>query len=298
MTWTLVQKNSANNDASGTSLQVTLGAAVTSGNLVFITISWADTSTATIDDTIGNTYAILDPQSDSGQSAGAAGTVNVTNIPQTFTLHNNPATTFRDITVEEWSCTGGPSPGIDQHTGAINSAIADGAGFNTGNVVTTVDGDLILSSANCTTTSFPAQAGSGFTRNSTIGGEATESQAQSAQGTIAGTWVNPAGGGIQGYITNVIAFKPAAAAGGSAKISPRLMIPRLGPQRGFRALQAFPSGTIVSGTWSSTGAANDAIWTGQSVGPPLGQPLAQRILRPNIGPARGLQQVKGFPPPS
>src|SRR6266853_3081874 len=192
MSWTLVQKNSANNDAAGTSLQVTLGAAVTSGNLVFITASWADTSTATIDDTIGNTYTILDPHSDSGQSGGAAGAINVTNIPQTFTLHNNPATAFRDITVEEWSCTGGPSAGIDQHTGAINSAIADGAGFNTGNITTTVNGCVVLSSANCSTTSFPAQAGSGFTRNSTVGGEATESQTQSSAGTIAGTWVNPA----------------------------------------------------------------------------------------------------------
>src|SRR5713101_2617635 len=190
MTWTLVQKVSANNDLSGASLQATLGAAVTSGNLVAITISWADTSTATIDDTIGNTYTLLDSHSDANgpQSGAAAATVNVTNAPQTFTLHNSPATAFRDITVEEWSCTGGPSAGLDGHTGADNPNVADGAGFDTGNIMTTVNGDLIWSSANCATTSFPAQAGSGFTRNSTIGGEATESLTQSTAGTIAGTW--------------------------------------------------------------------------------------------------------------
>src|SRR5258706_4304744 len=214
MTWTLVQKNSANNDVTGTSLQVILGAAVTSGNLVAITVTWQDTSTATVDDTIGNTYTLLDTHSDNGQSGAAAGTVNITNAPQTFTLHNNPATTFRDITVAEWSTTRGPSPALDDHTAAANPTVADGAGFNTGNITTTVNGDLIWASANCSTTSFPANAGSGFTRNSTIRGEATESQTQTTAGAIAGTWVNPAGGGIQGYVTNVIAFKPFVAAAG------------------------------------------------------------------------------------
>src|SRR6266853_1688693 len=210
VTWTLVQSNSINNDAPGTLLSVTLTNPVTSGNLVAITVSWADVSAATVDDTIGNTYTILDPQDDPGpgQSSGGAGTVNITNGPQTFRLHNNPATSFRDITVEEWNCSTGPSAGIDKHAGATTLNVAANAGFSAGTVVTTVDGCLIWSCTNSSTASTPALAGSGFVRNNTVGGEATESQTQTTAGSVTGAWVNV--NATESYMANMIAFKPAS----------------------------------------------------------------------------------------
>jgi len=247
MTWTLVQKNSANNDLAGGTLNVVLTNPVTSGNLVAITVSWADTSTATVADDKGNNYTLLDTQDETlnGQSSAAAGTVNVTNGPTTFTLSNTPNTTFRDITVEEWSTTGGPSAGLDGHHGNTTTGIALGGGFDSGNIVTTVNGDLIWSCSNSSSSSVPADSGSGFTRNSTIGGEATESQTQSAAGTIAGTWVNNAGAGFN-FMANVIAFKPAVAAGGISITKQNFKVDKfkkalgLGPNAGLFQVRAFP----------------------------------------------------------
>src|SRR5260221_4058766 len=119
MTWTLVQKASANNDVAGTTLAVSLTNPVTSGNLVALTVSWADTSSASVADDKTTSYTLLDTQDDAGgpQSSAAAGLGNITNGPKTWTFTNFPATTFRGITVEEWSHSGGPSAGLDGHNG-------------------------------------------------------------------------------------------------------------------------------------------------------------------------------------
>lgn len=215
MSWSRVQGNNNDNSATATTLAVSLGAAVSSGSLVIITITWgAVTSpTPTVTDDKSNSYHLVPASqysSNFNQGVAVYYLGNVTNGPTTFTatLHSSNQ---NGIIVEEFS--GGQAAGdpIDGNAGQEQDALASTSAdaITSGTFTTTANGDLLFG-AELSTAQFPDAVGTGFTlgiQDSNSGAFIeTEYKVQSASSSSsAATFTQNTG--FNNWLTLGVAFK-------------------------------------------------------------------------------------------
>ncbi len=189
---TFVQKNISADGGSGTTVTVTISAGA-AGNLICGSVTWADPQTlSNVKDNNGVTYNIVDNLDDAGDAKSMATFYlpNISGAPTSIIATFSASTTGTRIEVQEWSGVVTTTP-LDGHTIQQTS----GATVSSGNITTTVDGDLIYGSCDAAGGSDTTlTVGSGFTIGNNGSGVglvicmADESQVQSVHGSIAATF--------------------------------------------------------------------------------------------------------------
>src|SRR5258706_1630653 len=211
MAITFVQKAISADNGSGTTVTVNITAGTT-GNLICGSVVSNDPQTVTsVKDNNGVTYNIVDNTDDAGDGVSMATFYlpNISGAPTSIIATFSASAIVTRIEVQEWSGVATTTP-LDGHIAQQTS----GATVSSGNITTTVGGDLIYGSAISAISNTALTVGSGFTiRNSGQGSGfvrpmADESQIQSSAGTIAATFTsNPT---TDTCIVAVMAFKAAA----------------------------------------------------------------------------------------
>jgi hypothetical protein len=206
-----------NGGASSTTVAVTLGAAVTSGNALMVSVGWgsssgADTVTGVTDDK-GNTYQLVDQVRDATQQYlwRTAYLLNVTNGPITITATINNTNTFGAILVDEYSGVA-TSAALDGHAmqGQVSPATTADA-VKSGAITTTANGNLIYGTTVEITGLGTITHGTGFTARINVAGVfMTEDEVQATAGLIANGATFTASNAADSWITGVMAFKAAA----------------------------------------------------------------------------------------
>jgi chitodextrinase len=198
-----------NQVTSGKTSGVTLAAPTVAGNLIVAYLIWDNIGTATVSDSLGNSYA----------SAGAPtrwGTGNYsTQIFYVINLHDGVNTVtamfstavnrFAVVYVHEYSGIRQTAP-LDVTVAAAGSS----GSLSSGSVTTTNDVDLLFAGA--VSANFVTSSGPGYISRSTAHGNMTEDRVVSVKGTYSATASNSSGAwGIQ-----MVAFRGASISSGSA----------------------------------------------------------------------------------
>jgi hypothetical protein len=215
-----VQNQVAGSSIAVSSISATV-TAVGSGNLVcgFVeTQSQVTTDLTSVTDNAGNTYTIVDNVARGGGFNGCLASfylANITNAPTSITATLGTANAC-EIMVSEYSGVATTSP-LDGHAMQFQGSPGTGAnGVTSGNITTTINGDLIFGGVTDTNgSSNGLAAGSGFASrilNNTANGnfQTTEDQIQASAGVIAATFTATV---IDVSITGVMAFSPPVAVG-------------------------------------------------------------------------------------
>lgn len=209
-----------NGSATGTSLALSFGAAVTSGDHVIGSLTYSQTggtdNLTSITDDKGNTYTVVSKILDAGNSQYFLlfYRENITNAPTTITANFSPTTAWRRMTLSEFSGLQSSSS-TDGSTTKTTTGNTGTDAQSSGNITTTANGDLIYGAfVDANGTGDPWSAGTGFT-GLDISSSANlpmghEWRVQSSSGSIAGTFTQ---GASSASDVGVIAFK---AAGGAA----------------------------------------------------------------------------------
>lgn len=203
---------------TGTTVALSFGVAVTSGNAVVGTLTYsqgtggADNFT-TLQDDKGNSYTPLVGHffdSTNTQYCSMFHLENITNGPITLTASFSPGVGFRAMAMAEFSGVA-TSSAFDGATGQLSGNSTATDAVTSGNITTTANGDLVYSSYY-----DEAVAGATFTQgtNYTLLDKTTgssfpfghEYQIQSSSGAIAGTWTQSVSGGADAL---VVALKAA-----------------------------------------------------------------------------------------
>lgn len=235
MAWTRVQgvAPADSGASSASSVSCTLGAAVGSGSDVLGMVSWDSTGVtlSSVTDDKGNTYALEATVTNvaDGQNYAAYSRTNITNAPITITANFSAGVDFRAVTAEEFS--GGSTASTDErdgHTGQYQGTPGTGTdAVTSGNITTSVNGDLIWSGVGSRAADSSPAIGTSFTNGSGMQNNLrinTEYRTQSTAGSVAGTWTqSPTPGGVS---TFVIALKPS---GGVAAKTPYNPWPQAAP---------------------------------------------------------------------
>lgn len=172
-----VQSTNNGNSAAGTTLSAAFTSNVTAGNLIVAAVGYAsDTVTATLSDTLGNTYNVAIGPTDSatlGFRQYIFWTVANSSGANTLLLTLSSGVSFRRLTIHEYTNVNA----LDAATGAIGSSGAP----NSGSVTTSYANELIFgwAESNHGTTT----AGSGFTLRETCLSESTEDKAVTSTGS-------------------------------------------------------------------------------------------------------------------
>lgn len=195
------------------------GSVVGAGNTVVGTVSWdslGGTTLLSVKDDKLNTYTIKDTVVDSVNNQSNASFIlgNITNGPNALTATTNSANVngaFLTIIWDEYSGASAVSDPSDGHTGQKQATPGTGTdAVTSGNVTTTVNGDLIYGGTYNTSTGTLASAGSGFaSRTSDTSGAPgiTEDKTQTTAGSVASTFtINPSAA----CVTFIIAIKPSS----------------------------------------------------------------------------------------
>lgn len=202
-------------------LAITFGAPVGTGNTVVGQISYADdgaTITSIIDDK-GNHYTSYDVTQDTGDGTVASQFIlgNITGGPTVITLILSNVVQFLVILADEYSGVAASADPRDGHVGNYQATPGTGADALTStSITTTTNGDLIYGST-CLGSgqNGPLTAGTGYTKRRDTTSDpfvaitASEDQVQGAAGSIAATFTQPNAGGT---ITFITAIKPLAGA--------------------------------------------------------------------------------------
>lgn len=209
-----------NSSASNvSSLAATFGSAVSNNGLVRGFVSWDDSNLAAltgVTDDMSNSYTIVDKVADAVQGWAVASFYKegITNGPTVITANINPGNPKpMNLCIAEES----GFSALDGHAGQQQTTPGTGANaISSGNVTTTVDGDLICSCVidlNLTN----AVHGTNFSDRESDTAVSTkmkcEDLTQTSLGAIAGTWTDAVRGGNDRYITLAMAFKAAATGG-------------------------------------------------------------------------------------
>src|SRR6185312_3488206 len=152
MTISHVQSGTNQVAGAATSITVTLGSAVGSGNCVVGAVTRNDNeAVVTITDDKGNTYTNLDQVHDASTGYYVTSFVlgNIINGPVTITATFGGSEGFRTIAVDEYSGVSVVSNPNDGHAGQLQAAPGTGTdAVTSGAFTTTANGNLIWS---CTT---------------------------------------------------------------------------------------------------------------------------------------------------
>jgi hypothetical protein len=244
---TLTQSKAWHVQVSGTTNALAFTTAVSSGGCVIVYIVYDDTATiSSIVDDKGNSYAVKNTIDDATDNMQVSQAVlgNITNGPTTITATFTGTIFNSAVSIAEWAGVSAVADPSDVFGGqAVNAATS----LTSGNVTTTVDGDLISGLIVGASSNAALVIGSGFTdgQNSATYQTSTayidwEWEIQATHGAVAATWTRST---ATNYAASVLAIKAAAGAavaavlGGSAKLYSQ----KLGPQRRFKPQLAFPA---------------------------------------------------------
>ena len=203
-------QSQASESTSGTQTSVAFPSANSAGNLIVVYVLWSNSSSVTVSDTRGNTYASAAPavrwnnNTWSSQVFYAKSVSAGTNtVRATFSSAIN---SFGIVYAHEYS-------GLDQVNPLDVSAAATGTSkaMSSGNATTTNANDLIFGAgaSNHTVTA----AGTGFTTRRTDFGNRTEDRVATTAGAQSATMTQDA----SAWVMHMVAFKPA---GGSSDTTP------------------------------------------------------------------------------
>lgn len=209
-----IQSATHSNGATGsTTVAVTLGAAVQSGNCLCVSFGTSNASitpaVVSVTDDKGNTYNIgwKGPSSVLGFEWDSYYATGITNGPTVITATFNFPFAFATISVDEYSNVLAVSALDGTPTFAIQSALAAGANISSGTTTPTTNGCLIYSSILNVTGAGTITAGSGFTQDQAVAGLYTNQHlVQTTAAAIAGTGSHST---TDGFITGVYALKHA-----------------------------------------------------------------------------------------
>jgi uncharacterized protein (TIGR03437 family) len=191
-----------NRVTSGQTSSATFSSPTTAGNLIVVYLIWDSTGTASVSDSLGNTYAaaVAPTQwSNSQYSVQTFYAINLIGGPDAVTATFATAVnSFGIIYAHEYS-------GVAQTTPIDVTAAAAGVSgsLNSGSATTTNNTDLLFAggvSANVVTS-----PGAGYTARSTSDGNITEDQIVSATGSYNATASNSSGA----WAMQMVAFKAA-----------------------------------------------------------------------------------------
>lgn len=211
-------QTASNGTVSGSSTSATV-TAIGSGHLVAGFAVWDSavlTDFISVTDNQGNTYTIVDKVSAASNgfnhSWGSFYCPNITNGPVTITANYVSATPNIAIFLDEYSGVATTSP-LDGHAMSTQLAPGTGAdGCTSGNITTTVAGDLIYSGmvdvqgitgSNASGTSFTLRVNNDASNGQSF--SCTEDRIQVAAGSIAGTFTLSANAVT---VCGVMAFSP------------------------------------------------------------------------------------------
>lgn len=205
------------NTGSGTSIAVTLGVPVTSGNLVICPVvvgsapNVASPISSVVDDK-GNAYTVLPITLFATESVylAIAYFVNATNAPQTITATFDQSRTFLEILGHEF--TGFASSNLVIDGNSSNTQVALGTGtdnITSGNLTTTANGNLVFG-VTIPNAGAGNTAGTGYTGafSPVAGIVLTEFTTQTSAGVVAATFNNTSS--ADDYVTAAISFKIAS----------------------------------------------------------------------------------------
>ena len=200
----LVQQSDAS-ASTGTTVSAALPSAASSGNLIIAYVMWANTGTAALSDSMGNTYAsAVGPTRASGGAAQVFYTKNITGGPDTITATFSQALAANapaHIYVFEYSGIDPTAP-LD----AVSSASGAGASYNSGSAVTTGSGDLLFEGV---MDAITQAGGSGFNLRSSAFGSITQDELTTTPGSYSASASGPNGP----WIAQMAAFKAAGSSG-------------------------------------------------------------------------------------
>lgn len=197
MAFTHIQGAHAGTGNTGGSTIAATGSAVGSGNTVVGIVTWAGATTTTLSsvkDNQSNTYTVKDTVPDTSNDQAQASFVlgNITNGPVTITATFSNSTVFRTIIWDEYSGAAALSDPTDGHTGQLQPTPGTGTdAVKSGNITTTVNGDLIYGGTIDTSAATLASSGTGFTSRTsdTVGAACiTEDMTQATAGLVAATF--------------------------------------------------------------------------------------------------------------
>lgn len=203
---------------TATTVAQALAAPAGPGNLVCGLVAWDSTGARTLNSVIddkGNTYTLgtLVNATTDGEFSRLFWCGNLTNAPQTITATFSAAIGFRRMLLDEYSGILALADPSDGHTG-VRQASTTAA--SSGNITTTVDGDLIYGAIYDAAATGTLSAGGGFTIRETATQPvadqvplSSEDQVQSTAGAIAATFSLTVAGEVG---THVVAFQPVASA--------------------------------------------------------------------------------------
>lgn len=199
---------------TSTTVALAFSSVVTSGNSVYGLVAWDDTSARTltsVTDDKSNTYnlgLLVDATTD-GEFSRTFWLGNITNAPKTITATFSAAIGFRRMLIDEYSGVLAVSNPSDGNTG-VRQASATAA--SSGNITTTISGDLIYGAIYDAAATGTLTAGSGFTirecATQPVADQVplcSEDKTQAAAGVIAGTFSLSIAGETA---THIIAAKP------------------------------------------------------------------------------------------
>ncbi len=201
-----------NRVTSGKTSSATFSSATTAGNLIVVYLNWDNTGTASVSDSLGNTYIAAlgsTPWNNSQYRVQTFYTINRSGGADTVTATFATAvTSFGIVYADEYSGVAQTAP-VD-----VTAAAAGASGsLNSGTVTTTNSTDLLFAggvSANTVTA-----PGAGYTARSTFAGNMTEDEVVSATGSYSATASNS----NVAWAMQLVAFKGAAAGGGTVLVS-------------------------------------------------------------------------------
>jgi hypothetical protein len=213
-----VQGNFGALGSSQLTTAVTLTSTVTSGNMVtceVINFNGSSDSPSSVIDDKSNTYNQVDVQNNNGLNNTTVTTyqlLNITNGPKTITAAWAANAAFPQILCDEWS---GVSS-LDRHGVSTLASPGSGSQASGPSVTTTANGELIVSMYQAGGNPAVPSAGTSYTlqnqdTNTSDWSASSESQVQSAAGSITATWTSNSNTG-QPLIISIMAFTASGAA--------------------------------------------------------------------------------------
>lgn len=219
MAITLTQSKAWHVQTSGTTNPLAFTGAVSSGGCVTVYIAYDSTATiSTVLDDKSNSYAVKSTITETPDAIKISQAVlgNITNGPTTITVTFTGTVANTAVSIAEWAGISAIADPTDVTGGQM---AASSANPTSGNVTTTVDGDLVTGFAVNGSTNVIYTVGSGFTAGQSTGTFFTSTSSlawewliQTTHGAIAGTWVDAT---ATNYAANVLTLKAAAAGGGA-----------------------------------------------------------------------------------
>lgn len=217
----------ASNSASGANITNTFGSNVTAGSLLLAFGTSSPAQTQTFSSTGSPTWTKIAQFTDTGGSGAAIAIAYCLSAPAgatTVTLTYATSTGFRALVIAEYSW-GGATGALDKSTPGLTTGLVTNPTDSA--MVTTANGDLIVSCLVFRNATRPASAGSGFSAisidNATCNFGA-EDQIQATAGSIAPSWTLTTGSAASAIMS--AAFKAATVTG---RPSPARRISQLEP---------------------------------------------------------------------